>query len=244
MTTLQVRKGIKVVLIETESAGNLGAVARAMSNMGVKELVLVKPKASLDHNDAKAMSIAAYPLLQEAHIVATLDEALDSCHVALGFTRRLGRQRKQFVDMLALSQFVQEKLQSKQRIALVFGPESRGFNTDEANRCQYLVRIPTTAEHGSLNLAQAVMVTLYETQRSHWKFKAPRPLNPATLSELEGLYGHLEELLTAIHYNDAQNPQRIPRVLRRLLGRAEPTKQEVRILRGICRNTLYQLKKE
>ena len=133
-------------------------------------------------------------------------------------------------------------MQAKQRVALVFGPESRGFTTDEANRCGHLVRIPTTADHGSLNLAQAVMVALYEIQRSDWKFKAQHPFNPATLSELEGLYGHLESLLDAIHYNDAQNPQRIPRVLRRLLGRAEPTKQEVRILRGICRNALYQLR--
>lgn len=238
---LSERKNVCVVLIETEQAGNLGSVARAMGNMGLSDLRLVRPKANIKHNDAKAMAMAAYPLLKKARVTQTFSEALDGCHLAMGFTRRRGRQRREFLDMKEFSSFVQKSIAEKQKIALVFGPESRGFTTEEASACQLLVRIPSSTKHPSLNLAQAVIVVAYELQREKWKFEAIQKSSPATIEDLEGMYGHLQEVLEVIRFTDAQNPTRIPRVLRRLFNRAHPTKQEVRIVRGLCRNVLYEL---
>ncbi len=241
-TLLPSSSGVRLVLIETQQPGNLGAVARAMGNMGFSELCLVQPQADRNHNDAKAMAMAAYPLLQQVRFFEKLTDALEGCHTAIGFTRRIGRQRREFLEMKELASFVQTARRQQEKVALIFGPESRGFTTEEANACQLLVRIPSTEKCPSLNLAQAVMVVCYELQRKQWQFEEMSRSGAATIEDLEGMYAHLQETLETVSFTDEQNPVRIPRVLRRFFNRARPTKQEVRVIRGLCRNVLHQLK--
>lgn len=235
---------LRVVLIEPEYAGNLGSVARAMGNMGFDRLVLVKPKARIDHNDAKAMAMSAYPILEKATLVDSLPEAIQDCHWVAGFTRRAGRHRRQFLPMPELATTVQSHLQTGEKTAFMFGPERRGFTTREASLCQHLIQIPTSKKIPSLNLAQAVIIALYEVARAKVSDEVPFPHKAASVDKVEGMYAHLDELLEGIRYFDAQNRERIPMVLRRLFNRARPTPQEVRIIRGICRNALNAIRKK
>lgn len=235
-------KGIRVVLVEPEFHGNLGSVARAMGNMGFSELVLVNPMASRDHSEAQAMAVSASAILNQATVVPDLETAIANCQQVYGFTRRTGKQRQQFTLMKDFATDVWQRHQSQQKIALVFGTEQTGFTTEQADLCQQLVAIPTTKKFGSLNLAQAVMVVLYELTRSLGVEQEERHHRPASHAELEGLYRHLAKLMETIQYIDPNNPARVPRILRRVINRAEPNSQEVKIVRGVCRNIFNYLK--
>jgi TrmH family RNA methyltransferase len=235
-------QSLRIVLIEPEFSGNLGSVARAMGNMGFEDLVLVSPTADIDDRDARMMAVATYPILRKARIVDTLVNAIGDCHWVAGFTRRAGRHRREFLPITELAETTHRHFVSDHNVAFVFGPEKRGFTTEEAATCQHLVQIPTSEEHASLNLAAAVMVALYELNRAHIEVETPYPHKEASIDEIEGMYAHLDELYEAVHYFDEQNRQRIPQILRRLLNRARPTPQEVRIIRGLCRNALNAIK--
>ncbi len=234
---------LRIVLIEPEFSGNLGSVARAMGNMGYEELILVSPKADTTASDAKAMAMAAYPILEKSQTVSSLEAALSGCHWSVGFTRRLGRHRCQLLSMEDLATTTHKHFKSDHGVAFVFGPEKRGFTTREADACQQLVQIPTSEQVPSLNLSAAVLVALYEISRGQIEIETSFPADEASIDELEGMYNHLDELYEAVKYFDAQNRDRIPRILRRLFNRARPTSQEVRIIRGLCRNALQVTEK-
>lgn len=234
---------LRIVLIKTEGPRNLGSVARAMGNFGFKDLVLVNPLADREHTEAKGMAMTSYPLLAKAKQYSSLTEAVSGFHWVIGFTRRAGRQRREFMPLADFATDVHQRLESGQKVALVYGTEKSGFTTEEAATCHRLVQIPTNKQHPSMNLAMATMISLYELVRTENHEELPIVPVLAPHQELEGMYGHLQEVLEAVHFFDAQNRGRIPAVLRRLLNRAEPTRQEVRIVRGLCRNTLNLLRK-
>jgi TrmH family RNA methyltransferase len=118
-------------------------------------------------------------------------------------------------------------------VALVFGSETRGLSREDIDRCDLVMRVPTVAGFPVLNLAQAVAI-LVSTISSADGPDTTGP-EPAPQNEVDGLMRHLEESLFTIGFLDPQSPQRILRQLRRLFGRAGITTNEVKILRGICR---------
>ncbi len=233
---------IRVVLIEPEFAGNIGSVARAMGNMGFKDLYMVKPKPALDDLDIKRMSVASYPIIQQAKLTDNLVDAIADCEWVIGFTRRVGSERREFIPIRDLASETQRHIHTGHKVAFVFGTEKHGFSTSDATRCQQLVQIPTSTEQPSINLAQAVLLALYEIRRAHVDGEAPFEHKAADVASMEGMYDHLDELYKEVRYFDAQNEERIPMILRRLLNRARPNPQEVRVIRGLCRNALHAIK--
>ena len=221
---------IRVVLVEPRGPINVGAVARAMKNMGAKELALVKPRCPPLHPHALVMAVGAKDVLVEAQVYESLREAIASSALVVGTTRRRGKRRR---DLLTLREAAEEILAvaSRQRVSLLFGPEDRGLSTRELAFCQRAITIPADPEHGSLNLAQAVMVVLYELRATSIPPSPSRHL--ATSEELEGFYRHMEEVLVKIGFLDPRNPERMMAELRRIFSRAELDPREVRILRGI-----------
>jgi TrmH family RNA methyltransferase len=224
---------VRVVLVNTSHPGNIGAAARAMKNMGLKELCLVDP---LDFPSAEATARAsgADDVLARATRVATLDEALGGCGLVIGAS---ARQRTLPVPMLNPRECAQLVLEQPQDTlaAVLFGRERTGLTNDELDRCHYLVRIPANPEYASLNLAAAVQVISYELRMAAALPAPPagKQLRYATDAEMELFYVHLEETLVAIGFLDAGNPRQLMRRLRRLFARARPNQNELNILRGI-----------
>src|SRR3954451_9910272 len=68
-------EAIRIVLVEPSHPGNIGAVARAMKNMALSELVLVRPK-SFPHPEATARASGADDVLANARVSATVADAL------------------------------------------------------------------------------------------------------------------------------------------------------------------------
>lgn len=235
------RERVSVVLVQPQSPGNIGAAARALNNMGLCRLTLVEPVEFLVP-EAQRRATHGLALLEGARVVSSLAEGVAEAGLVLGTSRRLGKNRRPVVDVRdGARQVVQAALAGNQ-VALVFGREDKGLSTAEMGQCHLLARIPTADEHPSLNLAQAVLVMVYEIWRA-WEEAAELggdaspDLAPAR--ETEQMFMDLGLLLGEIGFLNQQNPEEIVLALRRLLGRAGMERREVQILRGIFRQVRW-----
>ena len=243
-------KNVRVVLVNTSHPGNIGGAARAMKNMGLSELVLVDPERFPDP-DAVSRASGADDVLVNARIVATLEEAIADCSLVLGTSARDRRIPWPVLDPRESADKVLDQLEqvADAQIALVFGREDSGLTTDELQRCQYHVHIPSMPDFSSLNLAAAVQVLVYELRmQSLQREGAPTKMHkvettavfneiPATAGELEQFYQHLEQVLVEIGFHDPQKPRQLMPRLRRLYGRVHLNRMEMNILRGILTET-------
>jgi tRNA/rRNA methyltransferase len=233
----------RVVLVKPHYAGNIGAAARVMRNLGLKDLVLVDPVANLADRQARQLSTHGEAILRGARIVTDFESAVSDCVTVAGTSARTGglfrRQTVDFPD--AIMPHLVATLRAKQSAALVFGPEPSGLTNAEVTRCHYLITIPTADEYPSLNLAQAVAICLYELRRA-WLKTEPVPASPstdadtpATAAAQEHLFGQLRAALEEIHFLYGPKAESLMHALRHLLGRARLSIMEVEILLGLAR---------
>ncbi len=225
---------VTVVLVEPQGPLNIGSVCRAMMNFGFSDLRLVNPRTDHLCDEARRMAVKAGTLLEGAQNFSSLDKALLDCHLALATTRRFGKYREDFLHPDQAAGYLLPWTE-KGRVALVFGREDKGLTTDELDLCQRLITIPTDDRLPSMNLAQSVVLCLYEISKAQasLKLKSGGRKKLATNKVLEGMYGHMRNTLCDIGFLDEQNPDHILRSLRRIFGRAGLNDREVRILRGL-----------
>lgn len=228
----------RVVLVRPTIAGNLGATARVMRNMGLTDLVLVAPAADPADRQARQLSTHGEEILERARIVPSLSEAIADCVLAAGTSAKIGgpvRRQSAGTPEVIVPRLV-ESLGSGP-IALVFGPEPSGLSNVEVAACQYLIHIPTDPSYPALNLAQAVAICLYELRREWLKRteagSPPEP--PAPLADQERLFAHLRTALEEIHFLYGPRADALMHALRHLIGRAGPTAMEVDVLFGLAR---------
>ncbi|WP_256663854.1 tRNA (cytosine(32)/uridine(32)-2'-O)-methyltransferase TrmJ [Pseudomonas sp. gcc21] len=241
---------VRVVLVNTSHPGNIGGAARAMKNMGLTRLVLVNPERYPDPN-AQARASGADDVLADARIVATLEEAIADCTLVMGTSARDRRIPWPVVDPREAATKVLDQLddQDGAEIALVFGREDSGLTSEELQRCQFHVHIPSNPEFSSLNLGAAVQVLVYELRmallqrqgqptKMH-KLETTNRQNeiPATAEDLERYFAHLEQVLVEIGFLDLAKPRQLMPRLRRLYGRVQINQVEMNILRGILTET-------
>ncbi|GIX22671.1 MAG: tRNA (cytidine/uridine-2'-O-)-methyltransferase TrmJ [Gammaproteobacteria bacterium] len=227
---------VRIVLVETSHPGNIGAAARAMKTMGLRELVLVRPQ-DYPNAEATARASGADDLLARARCVDELDAALADCVYVVGTS---ARRRRLDWSPLGPEAAAQRLLAAAAHgpVALVFGREASGLDNAELARCHALVTLDTDPDYRALNLAAAVQVFCYELRRQ-WRGgvrpeAAAEP--PATQAEFEGFMGHLEHALEHIGVLKADHPrQTLLRRLRRLFYRSRPSRVDINILRGILR---------
>lgn len=233
-------ESIRVVLVEPEGPLNVGMVARAMKNMGSRELVLVKPKVPPLHPYCLVMAPGAKEILTEAKVFESLDEALKGSGLVVGTTRRR-RKKRELIPLREAAPKVLE-IAKNQKVSVLFGREDSGLTNEELSLCHILVTIPADPVHGSLNLSHAVAVFLYELRNQLKEVTAPkRKLAP--WEELQGLFAHMEEALGKIGFLDPRNPRRGLEDLRTIFLRAGLDSKEVRLLRGVFRRVIWTAEK-
>ena len=231
---------IRIVLSHTSHPGNIGAAARAMKTMGLRSLFLINPKLFPDA-EAEARAAHATDVLERTTVCTDIDQAFDQTVLAAAVT---ARPRGLSHDVLDARQGARELIRHAQRqpVALLFGRESSGLTSEEVNRCQIVIHIPTNPEYPSLNLASAVQVMTYELRMESIEQTqaAPRAspvqssvYQPASFNEREALYQHFEILMITSDFLDPQKPKRLMSRIRRMFARARLEKEEVQILRGI-----------
>jgi TrmH family RNA methyltransferase len=227
---------IRIVLVAPSHPGNIGAVARAMKNMGLAQLVLVRPRHFPDP-EATARASGADDLLCAARSVASLAEALDGCGFVTATTSRDRDQYFRVIDVRdAATRLVAEAQRSP--AAVVFGAERTGLTNEELETAHALTRIPASPVYPSLNLAMAVQLVAYEIYRAQGVAPAAAAVSGAaplaSAQAMERLYVHLGAVLEEIDFRDrTQKGTHLMSRIRRFLQRAELDENEVNILRGI-----------
>lgn len=226
-----------IVLVRPQEEGNVGAVARAMANMGLEELVLVEPAPALG-GMARGFGVGGWHVLEQARRAPSVAAALAPYRRVVGTTSGRGRQLADLPVLTprALPSFL-ATTPTGTASALLFGAESDGLRRDELARCQALVTIPTASAHPTLNLAQAVLILAYELRSdaaTPQQAQAEAAALPARGDELDALDAQLAVLLERIGYRRADRRRAALRELRRLAVRSAATSRELRLLFGIC----------
>jgi tRNA/rRNA methyltransferase/tRNA (cytidine32/uridine32-2'-O)-methyltransferase len=225
-----------VVLDEPQDPVNIAAVVRAMKNMGVHQLRLVRP-VEYDPTRVERVAHDTRDIVARIRHFDSLGDALADCVHVAGFTARRRAAKWRMVEPRVVAP---ELLRAAGigTVALLFGREDRGLSNDALDRSHVTVTIPTT-EHSSLNLAQAVLIALYELhleapQASRTLAPPRKDAPPATAEQFERLFTDAERALAALDFFRTRNPELILRTVRSLTFRAAPDAREVELVRAMA----------
>ena len=232
-----------VVLFEPQNHVNIAATVRAMGNMGVQCLRLVRP-VPYDPYRLEGIAHGTGSLIERIETFETFDDAVADCVFAAGFTARRRAAKWRIVDPKRAAVELLERAEHGP-VAVVFGREDNGLPNDVLDRLHVVVTIPTT-EHASLNLAQAVLVGLYELHLAAGDatrtLAPPRKATaPPTNAELEQFFTDAERALAAIDFFKTRNVEHIMRTVRSMTARAAPDSRELSLARSIALEVLNYL---
>lgn len=223
-----------VVLVETSENLNTGSVVRAMGNFGFEDLRLVNPQAF----DSKRVSITACNanyLIEKIQLFENLKDSISDVEDVIGFSARSGNDRCE----VSLNEWLQEiKSKGLRKTALLFGPEDAGLRVEHLEQCRLHVHIPTNNRCPSLNLAQAVILVLFEI-RKLLTCNKDNSLQNITIKDLptnkefQQLDKLIEEALMLSEFYHKGTPGPVPRVVKNMIRRIEPNSREMGILLGI-----------
>lgn len=229
------KDNVHFILVEPVESGNIGASARAIKNMGFKNLALVNPPGEMtmeaDHFAHNAMDV-----LKSLKKHPTLMDALADKSLVIGTSRREGKKRGMVLSMDEAADMVFSTACQKGKVAVLFGREQRGLFNTETDECAFMITIPTDSRQPSLNLAQAVMVVAYELGKYQADTVAPL-LMPSTHAEQARLYERIQRILELLGYTkmgDRNIGRKVLVTMKHFLGRAGLTQKELDILYGIC----------
>ena len=222
---------LSVVLVQPQTAGNVGAICRLMKNFGVSDLVLLDPQCELD-DEARRRAKHAVDVLDASRTVATWDEAMSGCDLVVGSTAICASERKVLRSHIGPRQLGERLAGANGKAALVLGREGEGLHTDELERCELVVTIPASPEYGTLNISQAAAVILYEVWVGRQLNKEPYEL--AGAAEKEVILRSADTLMDELAFSE-QRAHKIKLVLRRVLAKSFLTRQEAFGLAGFFR---------
>lgn len=237
--------GIKIVLVRPLGALNVGSVARVMKNMGLNQLILVEPQCDHLGEEGRKMALHALDVLEGAEIVESIPEALVGCQRAIATSARSRHLSVEPENPRTALPW----LFGAESSALIFGPEDKGLSNEDLKYAQRFVRIPSSPIYPSLNLAQAVAVCCYELYQTclenpevaTLEFEEKTNQDTAPIEALEGYYQQLESLLLEIGYLYPHTAESRMTKFRLLFNRAQPSTNEVAMLKGIISQMKWAL---
>ena len=224
---------LRIVMVRPHGSGNIGSVARAMKNLGAKELAIVG-KARTRSFWARAMAVHGRDVLAETKCYESIRAAIADCTLVVGTTCRSGLYRSHSRSPREVAPEI-VRAAGKGKVAILFGPEDHGLSNKDLEHCQLLVTIPTHPEYQSLNVAQAAVICLYEVYVSSMVSAGESSINRAEAEHIERLFDIMRNALLKIGFLDSENPEHMLLALRRIFGRAGLEDKDVRILTGMFR---------
>ncbi len=229
------------MLVGTRNPLNLGAAARAMSNFGVLHLRVVNPFEPSFREARSAVGPAA-EILQRAELFETLADAVADCSLVVGTTAIQHRELQHPMVLLEASAAEIRSRLAKSNAAIVFGSEKTGLSNEDLSHCHLLVHIPARDEHLSMNLGQAVAVTLYELSRELKPLLPVETQDAAMAAELERVTSALVEVLQDSGYTTPATLAATEEKTRRMVRRMSINSQDAEVLLGMLRQILWKLR--
>ena len=235
-------ENLRVVLVSPRNPLNVGAAARAMSNFGCFDLRMVNAyRVAVD--EARS-AVKAGAVLEKAREFETLAEAVADCSLVVGTTSIGNRELQHTMKRLETGGLgIRKHMAGGAAAAILFGSEKFGLSNDDMTHCDWLMRIPARDEHGSMNLGQAVAVTLYELIRNPKAVRAePRAKKAATVEQLERFTGLLLDAMRESGYIHEKTAESSERKIRRLVKRLDLHATDAEAWQGMLRQILWKLK--
>lgn len=226
-----------VVLHRPHDVRNIGAVVRAMKNMGASRLRLVSP-APFVFADLLGIAHRSEDVLERMELFGDLGAALADVTYVVGTSEHRHAGRPMHTDPRALAPAILARA-AQGPVALLFGPEDNGLDLADLDRCHAIVTLPSDPAYPSLNLAQAAMLLLYELRLAAVDPLPPTPLREAApAGELEGCLALVDSMLRSIDFYKSGDGAATMRALRALLLRAEPDRRELALIGAIAREVV------
>ena len=247
------KDNVSFVLVGPRESANIGASARAVKNMGFRNLCLVK--APEINDEARWLAHNSLDVLEAAKRHDSLKDAIEDQSFVVAVARRTGKRRGMVLPLEQGAQKVYD-IASYNKVALLFGREDRGLYNEEVNECGLLLTIPADREQPSLNLSHAVMVVAYELSRAQYRedavqavpLKSKRRLGgQVSHGELAALYGRMANIIALLGYKprgDRNLEKQIIDNLKHFIGRAGLTDWELKMLHGLCSQIEIKLGRE
>lgn len=229
---------VRIVLVNPIYGGNVGSTCRAMANMGMSDLALVKPL-NLNLDEARKMACHAVHILESRTEYSTLGEAVASCGAVMGTTARDGlyRQHAKTPREWACKAL---NVAKTGKVAIVFGREDNGLSNDELALCTQIIQIPTTDDFKSLNIAQAVLICCYEIFLAFGEYEPIIEKSPEAPSDVrERMFSMWRDSLLAIGFMKEDKADHMMQGVRRILSRGTLTIDDVKILMGIAKQAAW-----
>lgn len=238
------RNNVAIILVEPRTAGNIGSVARAMTNMGFDDLRLVNPQINHLALEAHWLAHASEHILDHAQVFPTIQEASADCALLVATSQKRSRNRQESFTSRELGPRLIPYCQ-KNKVAILFGRENHGLANEEVNLCTWLVNITTACPYPSLNLSQAVMVVCYDL------FMASVTLPPEIIPKLVGhkqlevFYQQVLEIIDSAGFRHKNKDREIfIGALRRIFGRTGLDEHELSVLYKLFSQFKIILKRE
>ncbi len=236
-----------IVLVRTRNPLNIGAVARAMANFGHSQLRLVSPY-DLAFREARS-AVGASELLASAEVCQSVAEAVADCTLVVGTTAATNRNVS--LPLITLPKAAPQIVAAARngKVALLFGSEKRGLANHDMSHCNWLMRIPTTRQSSSMNLAQSVVVVLYELARTWGETSAAAESEAIVTADPAAKMESLLRLAEVIHetlecsgyYSEAAAATSQEQLRRLLLG-MKLTEPDSETIIGMFRQILWKLR--
>lgn len=229
---------ISVFLVEPKYQGNVGAVARALKNSGLTDLVIINGKDADD--EAISRSMNGKSILLNARRYNSLEEAVKGYHIIAGTSSTVTTNYKKYRRIPVTPQkFWEGQISGNQKIALVFGREADGLHNTELELCNFFINIPASPEYPVYNLSHAVSIMLYEMVKNV-PVEIPDPVDPISPENEDTLVKRLEYLLGKSDYPDYKKKNTVV-MIRRIIGRSALSDSEFFKIMGIIRHLLKKI---
>ncbi|MBN2142073.1 RNA methyltransferase [Candidatus Woesearchaeota archaeon] len=229
---------LKVVLLEPETSGNIGSICRVMANFGFSELVLVRPKASVDE-DARRFAKNAQDVVKRIKVVKSpIDKALSKFDYVVGTTSKLGRDynipRSPITPEMFARKLGEVNLEKK-NIALVLGREGDGLYNHELEMCDFVVSIPTSKDYDSMNISHALAVLLYELRKNEFGEGMMKGYTPIGEADKRQVMKLLDVALDRMDFRSEDKKDTQRKVWRRMITKSFMTRREAFALMGFLK---------
>ena len=232
------------ILVRPQMGENIGSVARAIKNFNIKNLRIVNPKCNWPNQKAIAISVGAKDVLRSSKIYNSIDKSVGDLDIIFATTSRIRKVNKKIISILD----IKKKLKKKQKIGIIFGPESSGLSNDEVNCADYLVKIPANKKFSSLNLSHSVILFCFQLFQNFSKrkftYNSSYKSSIATKSEVNKFLNFMIRSLDKKGFLQPDHKrQSMVRNIKNIFYRSNLSEQEIRILLGIF-STLNEFNKK
>jgi TrmH family RNA methyltransferase len=241
------KQNIFFILVEPREPGNIGASARAIKNMGFRNLCLVKPPPEMSE-EGRWFARNAHDVLDSADVHEFVEEAVRDKALVVGTTRRKGKRRGVILPVEQGTARIRD-IAAHNKVAILFGREAQGLHNDEVDQCGFLLKIQSSTIQPSLNLSHAVLIIAYELSKHSQergdisgsvgknKYDNSTLIDLRTHEEITPLYERISRVLELLEYiprGDRNLMKNIIVNLKHFIGRAGMTEKELNMIQGLC----------